>query len=96
VSLKLEEQPVTIENPAVRYVYQDQFTDDVFTHTSSLLLKQKDVAVSDMDTFLRSLKEIRKDWEYTLTVSNPDEIPGYSDLLDLKARLKVLSGNDYE
>jgi hypothetical protein len=96
VSLKLDENPVAIENPALRYVYQDQFEGDVYTHTSSLDLKQKDVAVSDMDTFLRSLKDIRKDWEYTLTVLNPDIIPGYNDLLDLKARLKVLSGNGYD
>jgi hypothetical protein len=96
VSLKLEERPVAIENPVLRYVYQSQFVDDVFTHTSSLFLKQKDVAVSDLDNYLSALKEIRKDWEYTLTVVNPDTIPGYSDLQNLKALLKDLTGNGYD
>jgi hypothetical protein len=96
VSLKLEESPVAIENPALRYVYQSHFADDVFTHTTSLLLKQKDVAVSELDDYLSALKEIRKDWEYTLTVVNPDAIPGQSDLQNLKALLNDLSGNDYD
>ncbi|MES9991733.1 MAG: DUF3857 domain-containing protein [Candidatus Thiodiazotropha sp.] len=96
VTLNLEEKPITIEHPALRYVYQDQFEDDVYTHTSSLVLKQKDVALTDLDKYLLSLKEIRKDWEYTLTVVNPESVPGYSDLQKLKARLKVISGIDYE
>ncbi|MEW8431771.1 MAG: hypothetical protein G8D61_18750, partial [gamma proteobacterium symbiont of Ctena orbiculata] len=85
-----------IENPTLRYVYQDQYSDGVYTHTSSLSLKQKDVALGDMRSYLDSLDEIRKDWEYTLTVANPDVVPGYSELLDLKARLKVLSGGYHE
>ncbi|MEW8688846.1 MAG: DUF3857 and transglutaminase domain-containing protein [Candidatus Thiodiazotropha sp.] len=96
VILKLDENPVSIENPTLRYVYQDQYSDGVYTHTSSLSLKQKDVALGDMRSYLDSLDEIRKDWEYTLTVANPDVVPGYSELLDLKARLKVLSGGYHE
>jgi hypothetical protein len=84
VSLKFDINPVTIENSALRYSYQDDFDGDVFTHTSSLLLKQKDVALLDMDNFMSSLKEIRKDWKYTLSVVNPDTSPGYSDSQSLK------------
>ena len=96
VALKLDENPVEIENPALRYVYQDQFANDVYIHTSSLLLKKKDVGLSELDDFLNSIEEIRKDWEYTLTVVNPDAIPGYGDLMSLKSRLKNLSGGESE
>jgi hypothetical protein len=96
VVLKLDENPVSIENPTLHYTYQDQFTDGIYTHTSSLLVKRKDVAVTDMDNYLHSIEEIQKDWEYTLTVINPEAMPGYNDLLSLKARLKLLSGSGHE
>jgi hypothetical protein len=91
VSLKLDENPVNIENPALRYTYQDLFDNKVYTHRSSLLIKQKDVALKDMSDYLNSLEEIRKDWEYTLTVSDPESKDGYDELLTLKTRLKALS-----
>ncbi|MEJ2691607.1 MAG: DUF3857 domain-containing protein [Candidatus Thiodiazotropha sp.] len=96
VTLKLDENPIKIENSSLRYVYQDEFANGVYIHTSSLLLKQKDVGLSELDDFLGSIEEIRKDWEYTLTVVNPDAIPGYADLVDLKTRLKTLSGGEHE
>jgi hypothetical protein len=92
VSLALDENPVSIENRALRYVYQDQFADDVYTHTASLLVKQKDVALADLDNYLSSLEEIRKDWEYTLTVAKPEATPGYRYLMKLKQHLRTLSG----
>ncbi|MFN2188903.1 MAG: DUF3857 domain-containing transglutaminase family protein [Candidatus Promineifilaceae bacterium] len=92
VVLKLDEKPVQIEHPAVRYTYRDKYSDGIYTHTSSLETKQKDVALSDLGDYLNSLEEIRRDWEYTLTVVNPDKVSGYQDFIGLKDRLRNLSG----
>lgn len=96
VTINLDETPVSIENPAFKYTYQDRYADGVYTHRSSLNVLQKDVAVNDMDSFLRALDQIHNDWEYTLTVGVAASVPGRQELQTLKARLKKLAGKNHD
>jgi hypothetical protein len=96
VALNLDENPVNIENNALRYTYQDLYADSVYTHRSSLLIKNKDVALSDLDNYIKSLEEIRKDWEFTITVAESQTQRSNNDLAKLKNRLKILSQGHHE
>ena len=96
VLIKLDEKPVNISNPALNYSYQDLYADGVYTHRSSLNVRQKNVALADVDVFLQDLEEIHKDWEYTLTVKDPNGLPGLRELQTLKQHLKQLAGKAHE
>ena len=94
VAMNLDETVVSIDNPAFKYTYQDLYADRVYTHHSSLKVLQKDVALADVDSFLRALDQIKNDWEYTLTVRDQKLAPGWQELQTLKAHLKNLAGTN--
>lgn len=92
VDLKFDSKPVVTDTAAFRFSNIDRYFDRTYYNQSELVIKTPEVAPADFTTFQKTVRETRKQLDFTINIPRPDTA-GYSGILTLKNQVNGWGGH---
>jgi hypothetical protein len=80
------------DTAAFRFSNIDRYFDRTYYNQSELVIKTPEVAPADFTTFQKSVRETRKQLDFTINIPRPDTA-GYSGILTLKNQVNGWGGH---